>query len=756
MIHVCKRLLSCAVLATAFALAFVSSASALTLGVGWVNPANTEPEMPIVAKSGAEAFRVPLPPTNNNDGVVRAASENGVTIHAEVSAEYQGDPGLPSGANRTDFMNKLYQEVRSYGYSGSFWSKEGNTSLPKKYITTWEIWNEPNIHGIGAEEFGQFVSEAANTIQQASKDQAGGATTVLSGGLLSLGNTGTGLSGYWGAAGYLHNAYTYFASNSNVTGVAIHPYEIDDATFYNGPTTTRVQAFEYAVNGFHNELAQLAKEHGTAQKSLWITETGWPVEGPEHPISQSDQANALRQVVNYLRSNEASLNVKDLLWYNLRDLSGTSTWDDFCGLRDHNGNFRQSWTAFQEKAGVAQVIPQAPEVETKPAEPVYETQATLKGWVHPHGLPTSYHFDWGATTNFGSSVPVPDGTVSSEIGVWISAPLSGLKLATTYYYRVVATNALGTSVSGISSFRTPELFIGFEANTGSMWDYQTGLGGGVDTKSGMAPDTSPSVSYVPGTGYIMAFQDQHNKLWIYRVSSNSWTNTTLGMAPGTSPSIAATPSGYVVAFEANNYELWYYRSDGTYSGTKLGMAPGTSPSIAAQPSGSYLVAFEANNHELWYYRSDGTYAGTKLGMAPGTSPSTTAQPQSNYVVAFQDWNHNLWIYLSGNGAYGNTGMGMAPDASPSIAAQPAGNWMTAFEANNNELWYYRYDGFYSGTKLGMAPETDPSIASSADGGYVVAFQDWGNNLWTYNTGSQSYTNLHLGMAVRTSPSATAK
>src|SRR4051794_14973625 len=76
----------------------VGSASALTLGVGWSGDSGlNEPEMLQVGRSGAGTFRVPMAPENNNDGVVKAAAENGVTIHAGIG----GNGPLPSGSSRT-------------------------------------------------------------------------------------------------------------------------------------------------------------------------------------------------------------------------------------------------------------------------------------------------------------------------------------------------------------------------------------------------------------------------------------------------------------------------------------------------------------------------------------------------------------------------------------------------------------------------------------------------------------------------------
>ena len=377
MAHV-KRIYLVLSLAVSLCFCLTSPASALTLGVGWSgNPAANVAEMPLVGKSGASTFRAPMGggfgSEVSDNSLVAAAAESGVTIHAEVSS---GTNSLPTGAARTEFIAWAHRAVELYGYNGQFWA--AHPSIPYRPITTWEVWNEPNLQGINATEYAQLLNEVANTIQAASQSQAGRSTDVLSGGLLVWGDVGSGSVGYYGAMAYLAQAYASFGSNGNVTGVAIHPYEVDSGTFLNGSKTSRVEAFRYAVAGYHTKLVELAK--GGPQKSLWITETGWPAEGP-YGIGEAEQANSLRQVVDYLRNNESFLNVKDLLWYNFRDAPGTSNWDNFCGLRAHDGHFRLAWTAFQEKAGVPQVIPQGGD-----AHPVsMRDPVTNQFWIYYRG-----------------------------------------------------------------------------------------------------------------------------------------------------------------------------------------------------------------------------------------------------------------------------------------------------------------------------------------------------------------------------------
>jgi hypothetical protein len=77
----------------------------------------------------------------------------------------------------------------------------------------------------------------------------------------------------------------------------------------------------------------------------------------------------------------------------------------------------------------------------------------LDAQVNPEGAASTYRFEWGTSTGYGSSVPVPDGDLGSGGSpVPVAARLSGLSAGTTYHWRVVASNASGVSVTGDQTF----------------------------------------------------------------------------------------------------------------------------------------------------------------------------------------------------------------------------------------------------------------------------------------------------------------
>jgi len=75
---------------------------------------------------------------------------------------------------------------------------------------------------------------------------------------------------------------------------------------------------------------------------------------------------------------------------------------------------------------------------------VTATSAALQAGVYPNGEATSYYWQYGKTAAYGSqtaAVTLPAGTAA----VSVSGALASLAPASTYHYRLVATNASGTS-----------------------------------------------------------------------------------------------------------------------------------------------------------------------------------------------------------------------------------------------------------------------------------------------------------------------
>jgi streptogramin lyase len=84
-----------------------------------------------------------------------------------------------------------------------------------------------------------------------------------------------------------------------------------------------------------------------------------------------------------------------------------------------------------------------------------EQTAILKGLVTPNSQATTYRFEWGPTASYGTlTASGSAGSGASQVPV--STSISGLSAHSTYHFRVVATNASGTSYGPDTTFTTTE------------------------------------------------------------------------------------------------------------------------------------------------------------------------------------------------------------------------------------------------------------------------------------------------------------
>jgi uncharacterized protein (TIGR02145 family) len=97
---------------------------------------------------------------------------------------------------------------------------------------------------------------------------------------------------------------------------------------------------------------------------------------------------------------------------------------------------------------------QAPTAATQSATNITATTATLDGSVNANYLSTEVSFEYGTTTNYGSTITSDQSPLIGNTIINISANLSGLTSGTTYHYRIKAINSLGTIYGDDSVFTT--------------------------------------------------------------------------------------------------------------------------------------------------------------------------------------------------------------------------------------------------------------------------------------------------------------
>jgi hypothetical protein len=103
-------------------------------------------------------------------------------------------------------------------------------------------------------------------------------------------------------------------------------------------------------------------------------------------------------------------------------------------------------------AATGTALADPPGATTGAASAVTATSATLNGTVSPNKESTTYRFEYGTTTAYGSQTPA--GTSGGNADKSVSADVTGLAPSTTYHFRLVAANASGTATGADAQFTT--------------------------------------------------------------------------------------------------------------------------------------------------------------------------------------------------------------------------------------------------------------------------------------------------------------
>ncbi len=114
------------------------------------------------------------------------------------------------------------------------------------------------------------------------------------------------------------------------------------------------------------------------------------------------------------------------------------------------------------RAYVYTSLPQPPRVVPAPASSITASSATLNAKVNPNGYEVGKcEFEYGISLAYEHSVPCGSPPGAGESLVAVSAPVSGLSEETTYRFRVMVTNSVGTSYGEDETFQTRPLVPSF-------------------------------------------------------------------------------------------------------------------------------------------------------------------------------------------------------------------------------------------------------------------------------------------------------
>jgi hypothetical protein len=265
--------------------------------------------------------------------------------------------------------------------------------------------------------------------------------------------------------------------------------------------------------------------------------------------------------------------------------------------------------------------------------------ADLNAYINPLGAETTYHFEFGpedCSANPCAEVPGSEGNLGTEAAV-VTEHLGGLEPDTVYHYRVLATNAEGTTPGPdrwLRTFAPPDPGVGLpESRAYEMVSPPDKNGGGImanafRTRSNLTGDAITFTS-------LIAFGDAHGTgisgtEYLARRTAEGWR--THGITPaGNAP---ASVSQFWAAFYGMSPEL----------GRGVFLATPESPIVPGHPNSErsanlYMrTDLDVPGAGAWQLLSDGVEPLVPEGLfGPGIAPAggnsgTPGSPAFSHII----------------------------------------------------------------------------------------------------------------------------
>jgi phosphodiesterase/alkaline phosphatase D-like protein len=204
--------------------------------------------------------------------------------------------------------------------------------------------------------------------------------------------------------------------------------DISFSTLGFAPTIHSQFASEIGVDSVNLNAVIDPNNEDTYVKFEWGTSTSY---GYSTPFNQDPYIDTLDINIRY---HLTSLNPNTLYHYRVV-------------AQNHTGTSYSSDNTFTTLA-------KAPTATTTSAMAITGYNASLNGTVNANNSITNIIFQWGTTTSYGQNVSAMPSQVSGTSNNNVNYSLSGLNPNTTYHYRVVATNAGGTTYGSDIQFTT--------------------------------------------------------------------------------------------------------------------------------------------------------------------------------------------------------------------------------------------------------------------------------------------------------------
>jgi hypothetical protein len=287
--------------------------------------------------------------------------------------------------------------------------------------------------------------------------------------------------------------------------------------------------------------------------------------------------------------------------------------------------------------------PSRPVIDTTTAVSVGSTTAEVSAQINPNYAETTYHFEYGTSTDYGNDAPVPDAHLNGSVATDETATwtLSGLQPGTPYHLRVVASNRIATTDGADVTFTTAPstglessatncpnaaLRVGLSADLPDCRAYemvsaQSKNGGNVSYNSAnmVAAAAGGAAMYTTRDGFGDTRGSAAAGFVYYRAVRGASGWTSYGVTPYSQPKVSHVTAG----------DLYIHYSDDLTAGVLEDVTPMAGVPAPQGLAAPYLATFATNSF---------------TSLAPPTAPinSLRALLEGNFRSGSSDLSHVLF------------------------------------------------------------------------------------------------------------------
>lgn len=615
-------------------------------------------------------------------------------------------------------QDKGMQVLISFSYSGStlpepidyrYGVDQFRAHFPD--VTEFTAWNEPNHNPSGP----TFTNPTANRAARY-WNQLNAACQTVSG----TGKRCTAIAGDFSDFDITADVDTYTEAYKDALSAE--------------PTDWAVHAYDAVATGDIGDSSKLSRwvNRYTDGRPVWITEVGAYYCTMGGGILGEGSQNRSAQRLNALMQAAPST-VDHVFYYLLAPENNKRVrCPEVNGVVEDDPALLQSNTAFRPALRTLFPQLQAPSVSTETAAGIGMAGAVLNGAVNPQGMPTTYRFEYGPTTAYGSIAPVPDGNAGAgRTGTNRSVSIAGLRPNTTYHYRIVASNVFGTAYGANRTFTTK-------------------------------PSSTPSAVVEADGDRRVFFRGENDQLQEWRWDGSAWSHHGIGVAGllASNPSAVVTTNGIVEVYYRNHAgEMWRWRlGDGLAQHAGYGDPNDVvgDPSAVPTATGGAEVFFRTSTNQLGRWAFNGAdYHRTSYsepGMAVVGDPAAVALADGSFEAVYRTPTNQMgrWRFAGAaipwpsiNGYAGTVG------GDPAAVATGGTSYQVFYRNPTGQLgrWYFNGAG-RNNTEWGVNGLVggDPTVVRTRTGRLEVLYRTPQDSIGRYWFLGDAYQDSTAGVA----------